>query len=275
MKKVSVIGPDAAQVRQVAQQLQRCKPLVGAGPQDQPDGVVAVVHGWSAEDQQVVEAVAQAMGMAIILTQGEWPPQVGVLVCSDVSAVQRAIDEAVLDRERWAGDARRADVDRADQVRVAVRLEVHQVASDLLQGSEAMPERHEMFVRHLRRAVLRQGVPWPVVPVAEAPDMPSARRMLGMDDAAMHVALTVLASCAGGVAVAVACARLFGNPAVGILIGVLVAVAGAMGRWWLARQKLADARRAQEAAVLKEAWTALTADVLARIRIPRVAEEVL
>ncbi|WP_312809971.1 hypothetical protein [Corynebacterium variabile] len=153
---VSVIGPERDKVAAVAATLQERVPgrrfVVGAGP-DTAGGVIAVTAGKDSKDSKdtaIVRAVRDAMGGCVVYTGGELTalsaePGVTVVPWDGDAADRRNIDRlaaAVTDRwidvPRWVSDARRADADRIDRVRVAVRLTAERHASDLLEpGGQA------------------------------------------------------------------------------------------------------------------------------------------
>lgn len=285
MKTVAVIGPDQRHAHAVATQLMRCRAVVGAGPQDHPDGVIAVVGEHTQRDQEVVDAVIQAMGAVILYrprsrdaaAQTEdnglapsWPEQVGVFHCTSVAEVQEAVDGLVLSRSRWAADARRADVERADRVRIAVRVEMNRVASNLLEGGAADDPQtaHEQFLRRLRAALLRQGVAWPAVDTER--DLGPGRVARNSLGEAGALAAGVL----GGLAAGFAVGRMLGEPLWGVLMGLLVAVVGAGVRLAMVRNGQRASEAAKRSAALRETWMGLVADVMSRVQIPRVADQV-
>lgn len=283
MKKIAVIGPDERSAQAVASQLTRCKAVLGAGPQDGVDAVVAVVGPWTPEDQRVVDAVSQAMGAVMLYRprggspsdeqhsqrQRAWANQPGVYHCATVADVQEAVDSIVLNKQRWAADARRADLERSERVRVSVKLEMNRVASEIINDPTHNNEAaHRAFTQRLRLAILRQGVSCPSIPV----QVEGVSESNAEGRTQQFIALAVGA--VGGLAVGFAVGRGTGNVLVGVLAGLLCAALGAMARVWMVRHAESKQRAAHRAVALKEAWSVLTTDVLTRVQIPRVADAV-
>lgn len=280
MKKIAVIGPDQRTVHAVASQLTRCRAVVGAGPQDDLNGVVAVVGAWTPEDQKVVDAVSQAMGAVMLYRpprsrsaepEGRaWQEQPGVYHCATVADVQEAVDTIVLNSQRWLADARRADLERSERVRVAVKLEMNRVASEIIQDPQLTDSAaaHRTYTQHLRVALLRQGVACPTFTEPESRELDAGR------EARVQQIIALVAGLIGGLALGFAIGRALGQPLWGVLAGVVLALFGAVARVWMVQAAERKARAAQRAVALKEAWNALTADVLARVQIPRVADAV-
>lgn len=273
MKTIAVIGPDQRLAQTLATQLMRCRAKVGAGPQDNPDGVVAVVGDWTAADQGVVDAVSQAMGAVVLYrpasahdTTKPWPHQPGVYHCTTVAEVQEAIDSLFLNRTRWFADARRADLEREDRVRIAVRLEMRRVASNLAEQVEDLREAHERFVAHLQLAMLRHGVAWPAIQTdREMGEMDVTRNKTGEAGA-------LAAGVIGGLALGFGLTRLTGQPVLGVILGLLVAVVGTGVRLTMVRSQQREADRAKHRATVRESWMALVADAMSRSNLPRVHE---
>ncbi|MBC2681429.1 hypothetical protein [Corynebacterium anserum] len=273
MKTIAVIGPEQRRAQTLATQLMRCRVKVGAGPQDNPDGVIAVVGEWSPRDQEVVDAVSQAMGALVLYRPSSkqegsnpWPQQPGVYHCTSVAEVQSAVDSLFLNRSRWYADARRADLEREDRVRIAVRLEMRRVATSLAEHMEDVNRAHERFVAHLQVALLRHGLAWPTIETTrEVGEMEVTRNKMGE-------AVAVAAGLLGGVALGFGLGRVTGQPLLGLLCGVLVAAVGAGVRVAMVRTQRREADLAKYRANVRESWMALVADVMSRAHIPRVHE---
>lgn len=289
VKTVAVIGPDHARAQAVATQLMRCRAVVGAGPQDNPDGVIAVVGECTERDYEVVNAVRQAMGAVILYRvrapqdrpqhqpqdqeqppPTPWPEQVGVFHCTSVAEVQEAVDGLVLSRSRWTADARRADLERADRVRIAVRVEMNKVTQALIDdGAAEDPQAaHEQFLRRLRAAVLRQGVAWPAVDTECDLEAAVQRRNVAGEFSALAAGLL------GGLLAGFALGRVLGQPLLGLAVGLLIAVVGAGTRLFMVRSSHRAAEVAKRGAALRETWMGLVADVMSRVNIPRVADQI-
>lgn len=277
MKTIAVIGPDQRAAQTVASQLARCRAIVGAGPQDNPDGVVAVVSAWTEADQKVVDAVSQAMGAVVLYRpravaeqQDRWQEQPGVYHCTSVGDVQEAVDTLFLNQRRWEADARRADLERADRVRVAVRLEMNKVASEMMgEGKHTDTHAaHSEYVQRLRLAVLRQGVACPSISHDSVTTPPQQKRNRLVELGALAAGMI------GGLAMGFALGRVLGHPGWGLVLGLLLALVGAGVRVGVVRANERQGQAARQAAALKEAWSALTTDVLSRVQIPRVADAV-
>lgn len=282
MKKIAVIGPDQQHTHAVASQLTRCKAIVGAGPGEDLDGVVAVVGSWTPEDQRVVDAISQAMGAVVLYRPAKlekavhekaahekaWPQQPGVYHCTRVADVQDAVDAIALNKQRWEADARRADLERTERVRVAVKLEMNRAASEIINEYPDAASAHRAFVQRLRLALLRQGVACPSIPeqVGETKSADVESRMPQL--------LALGAGVLGGLAVGFAFGRMLGQPWWGVAAGLLLALLGAAVRVWMVRSAERQARSARQAALWREKWVEITTDVLTRVQIPRVADAV-
>lgn len=298
---VSVIGPERDEVAAVAAALQERVPgrrfVIGAGP-DTAGGVIAVTAGKDSKDSKdtaIVRAVRDAMGGCVVYSGGDpasltplsTEPGVTVVPWDGDAADRRNIDrlaEVVMDRwidvPRWVSDARRADADRIDRVRVAVRLTAERHASDLLETgmpvsgdaatSDGRGRLDALFRARLRCTVLEHGVEWPHLPESPAPTGVSP--VSGGDR--QRELLVLVASCGAGLAAAVAVGRLAG-PLVGVLVGVVIAVALALVR----RRMLAGARRERDRAAgvaqLRRQWGAVATEVVSRLRVPTVADAVV
>ncbi|RAV34326.1 hypothetical protein CWC39_03780, partial [Corynebacterium heidelbergense] len=136
-----MIGPDAHLVENIAARLVRCRALAGGGPKDRPDGVVAVAPGWEESAGEIVSAAAGNQGGVLVYTPGEWPAGPGVHVCpverdfldeGDLEQLQGWVDELWVDRVAWQAGAARADVERAERVKIWVRLQAQRVASQII-----------------------------------------------------------------------------------------------------------------------------------------------
>ena len=308
---VSVIGPERDKVAAVAAALQERVPgrrfVVGAGP-DTAGGVIAVTPGTEdkdGEDAAIVRAVRDAMGGCVVYIGGELTalsaePGVTVVPWDGDAADRRNIDRlaaAVTDRwidvPRWVSDARRADVDRVDRVRVAVRLTAERHAADLLEhpggvvaGDAATATGRSrldaLFRARLRCTVLEHGVEWPHLSTgptsggASAATAPSPVLPLPLSSGGdrQRELLVLMASCGAGLAAAVAAGRLAG-PVVGVLVGLVVAVTLALVR----RRMLTGARRERDraagAAHLRRRWGAVATEVVSRLRVPTVADAIV
>jgi hypothetical protein len=296
---ISVIGPDARAVEQVtagvgtATARRGRRFAAGAGP-GEADGVVAVVTSSTvtAEDREVVRAVRDAMGVVVVYgPDGDtFPAEAGVVHCvwgDDGYAGQRSlaglaevVDGMWVDRERWVADARRADADRLDRVRIAVRLAAERIATELLDtgtggtagtaGTAGAEELDRMFRAQLTVAVLEQGV--------EMPNLAPAERTGEEEDTsapsggtAPHLVTAAAALGAGGAAAA-GVVRLTDSPVAAVAAGVLVMTATAVARWWTGRAARREQAAARRAASLRRRWAATVTDVVARIVVPPVAE---
>lgn len=332
---VSVIGPDRVQAETVAEELRRRVPhrqfVVGAGP-DIADGVVAVTGGdggtGAERDAAVVRAVRDATGGCVLYTGSSRPccdgPGVTVVRWGrsrpgqvdgpggparpgrDGVSDPVALDELAetvsslwVDVPRWLRDARRADVDREERVKVAVRLSAERIISDLLDPSSGGPDPAdpvgadalgELFLARLRCTVLEQGVEWPrvrggdsVYPgaggdgVGEGPgdvgDGGSRDPYGGEEPGGDHnrMLLVLVASAGAGVACALAAGRLAG-PAAGVVAGVVVALVLAVLRWRTVTAERRARRRVRTRTRLRSRWGVVVAEVVSRLRTPRAAE---
>ncbi|HEY4599279.1 MAG TPA: hypothetical protein VIG58_07590, partial [Corynebacterium sp.] len=124
MKTIAVIGPDEAEAKKLAEQLTGVRAVPGAGPGKDIDGVVAVAGEPTVEAVEIVQAVARNIGVVAVLSDQRWPniPGVHVLGSRDVAGLQRLIDRLYVDTKQWEMAARRADQERLEQARVAIRL---------------------------------------------------------------------------------------------------------------------------------------------------------
>ncbi|WP_297009322.1 hypothetical protein [uncultured Corynebacterium sp.] len=253
-------------------------------------------------DAAIVRAVRDAMGGCILYTGGAPTPEPGVTVVrwgrasTDRVSLDRLVDVVVdhwIDVPRWVSDARRADVDRVDRVRVAVRLTAERHAADLLEhpggvvaGDAATAAGRSrldaLFRARLRCTVLEHGVEWPHLSTgptsggASAATAPSPVLPLPLSSGGdrQRELLVLMASCGAGLAAAVAAGRLAG-PVVGVLVGLVVAVTLALVR----RRMLTGARRERDraagAAHLRRRWGAVATEVVSRLRVPTVADAIV
>lgn len=303
---ISVIGPHREEVEAVAGALRDRVPayriVVDAGP-DVADGVIAVagsVSSTDGPDAAIVRAVRDAMGGCILYTgdAGDLADEPGVTVVTwgavtgrtDLGHLADVVASRWIDVPRWLSDIRRADADRIDRVRVAVRLTAEKHAGDLLEpgagvhagacpgdAAEAAGRARldALFRARLRCTVLEHGVEWPHLPEPVEPAGLGGERRDPADPARRQRALLLVAASLGaGFAAAVGVGRLAG-PSAGIVAGLVVAVLLALVR----HRMLAGARREQErargAARLRREWAAVATEVVSRLRIPSVAESVL
>lgn len=205
-KTVSIIGPDSARVTACAEKLRELvRPgttvIVGAGPEARPDVVVAVVGDPTAEDVDIAQAVSESVGFVVLIvdaTPRPWPHYPGWHSVESVADAATLVNRACVDLTAWAGDAQRADAERLERVRMAIRLASHRISAELLgevlgespgeqakardrKGgaglsagsasgagvSESEAEQlHQRFVQRLRVAVAEQGVCFPRVDTA-------------------------------------------------------------------------------------------------------------
>ena len=308
LKTISVIGPNAHAVAESAAQLrarmertassssagERFEVVEGAGPEQRPDIVVAAVGRGTEEDRQVARAVAQAMGVVLLWPCGsdapssDWASTPGWVWCEDVDEVCGWIRALGVDINEWEMQARRADAERLDRVRIATRLSATRIAQDVLEGAEGnrgerggagsggagnaddFDRLHALFMAQLRLAVLEQGVVFPALPDAqvEAPGRPTT----AMGSPA-NLVLAAAAGAAAGLGLGTMAGRLFGVIA-GVVIGVLVALAVVGARLAMLRSEARKARAAQEGAVLRQHWSAVVTEVIARLDIPPVAPRI-
>lgn len=296
--------------------------VVGAGPDPTAPhpgrsfGVVAVVPApCTAADARVVRAVVASVGGCVLYAEsgGDDPAELAALVAEPGvvtvrwhrdAATGAATDRAALaelravldgmwvDVPRWLADARRADADRADRVRITVRLAAEDIATDLLDSA-----RHDRgdrrsgtvdtaaldadFRSRLTVAVLEQGVEMPHLAAPEdAPDTPgaadttdtagTAATATGAGPDRSALALSVVAAAGAALAAGAAAGRVAGA-AVGTVVALAVAALVLLIRW---RTLVAASRtRGREAALvaLRRRWTTTVTDVVARLQVPSVA----
>lgn len=173
MRVVSVIGPDRMSVDRLSATVRGCRVRPGAGPGEGVDGVVAVVPRLGEEELEVVRAVRDAMGVCVVAVTGDDaaspppppPAEPGVVVCTPAT-VNAVVGELWVDRGRWVADARRADADRLERVRIAVRIDGERACRDVarawVEGRCADPD--AVMAAALRRTVLAHGVAVPPLP---------------------------------------------------------------------------------------------------------------
>lgn len=305
--------------------------VVGAGPDPTAShpgrsfGVVAVVPApCTAADARVVRAVVASVGGCVLYAEsgGDDPAELAALVAEPGvvtvrwqrdAATGAATDRAALaelrtvldgmwvDVPRWLADARRADADRADRVRITVRLAAEDIATDLLDGARRdggdgrsgavdtvdtvdTAALDAAFRSRLTVAVLEQGVEMPHLTAPEdtpdtAEDRESTAATATTDPAVTtrpdRSALALSALAAGGAALAAgAAAGRVAGAAVGTVVALAVAALVLVIRW---RTLVAASRtRGREAALvaLRRRWTTTVTDVVARLQVPSVAVSV-
>ncbi|HCT13963.1 MAG TPA: hypothetical protein DIW82_03980 [Corynebacterium nuruki] len=305
--------------------------VVGAGPDPvsphpgRSFGVVAVVPApCTAADARVVRAVVASVGGCVLYAEsgGDDPAELAALVAEPGvvtvrwhrdAATGAATDRAALaelrtvldgmwvDVPRWLADARRADADRADRVRITVRLAAEDIATDLLDGARRdggdgrsgavdtvdtvdTAALDAAFRSRLTVAVLEQGVEMPHLTAPEdtpdtAEDRESTAATATTDPAVTtrpdRSALALSALAAGGAALAAgAAAGRVAGAAVGTVVALAVAALVLVIRW---RTLVAASRtRGREAALvaLRRRWTTTVTDVVARLQVPSVAVSV-
>lgn len=317
LKTISVIGPDAHAVAECAAQLrtrmesrgssstagERFEVVEGAGPEQHPDVVVAAVGHATAEDREVARAVAQAMGVVLLwpfdsdAPSSEWARTPGWVWCEDVDEVCGWIRALGVDVNEWEGQARRADAERLDRVRIATRLSATRIAQEVLEdvgaadqargiigvrgaggargvrgarGADRFEYLHAAFMARLRVAVLEQGVVFPALP--EAQEEAPARPAMAVGSRA-SVVLAAAAGLAAGLGLGTMVGRLSG-PVAGVIVGVVVALAVVGARLVMLRSEALKARAAKEDAALRQHWATVVTEVVARLEIPPVAPRI-
>ncbi|MGP5931536.1 hypothetical protein [Corynebacterium glyciniphilum] len=306
MTVISVIGPDARAVEQVTAGVRTAagRPgrrfTAGAGP-GEADGVVAVVTSAvvTADDMEVVRAVRDAMGVVVVYTQDgvDVADEAGVVHCTwgaDGHAGRRSlvgladvIDGMWVDMGRWEPDARRADADRLDRVRIAVRLAADRIATELLDqdapgigGAGEVGEAGEadeldrLFRARLSVAVLEQGVEMPHLAPVGSRDVEEASTVPVADTqprATVSRLVTGAAAVGAGLAAAAGVLRVTDSVLVAALAGVVVMAMTATVRWWVGRVARREQAAARLTATLRRRWAATVTDVVARIAVPTVA----
>lgn len=292
LKTISVIGPDARAVAECAAQLrtrveakasastagERFEVVEGAGPEQRPDIVVAAVGHATAEDREVARAVAQAMGVVLLWPFGsdapssEWASTPGWVWCEDVDEVCGWIRALGVDVNEWEVQARRADAERLDRVRISTRLSATRIAQEVLEETDAdrFEYLHAVFMARLRLAVLEQGVVFPALP--EVQEEAPARPAVAVGSRA-SVVLAAAAGLAAGLGLGTMVGRLSG-PVAGVIVGVMVTLAVVGARLVMLRSEALKARAAKEDAVLRQHWSAVVTEVVARLEIPPVAPRI-
>lgn len=306
MTVISVIGPDARAVEQVTAGVRTAagRPgrrfTAGAGP-GEADGVVAVVTSAvvTADDMEVVRAVRDTMGVVVVYTQDgvDVADEAGVVHCTwgaDGHAGRRSlvgladvIDGMWVDMDRWEADARRADADRLDRVRIAVRLAADRIATELLDqdapgigGAGEVGEVGEadeldrLFRARLSVAVLEQGVEMPHLAPVGSRDVEEASTVPVADTqprATVSRLVTGAAAVGAGLAAVAGVLRVTDSVLVAALAGVVVMAMTATVRWWVGRVARREQAAARLTATLRRRWAATVTDVVARIAVPTVA----
>ncbi len=306
MTVISVIGPDARAVEQVTAGVRTAagRPgrrfTAGAGP-GEADGVVAVVTSAvvTADDMEVVRAVRDTMGVVVVYTQDgvDVADEAGVVHCTwgaDGHAGRRSlvgladvIDGMWVDMDRWEADARRADADRLDRVRIAVRLAADRIATELLDqdapgigGAGEVGEAGEadeldrLFRARLSVAVLEQGVEMPHLAPVGSRDVEEASTVPVADTqprATVSRLVTGAAAVGAGLAAVAGVLRVTDSVLVAVLAGVVVMAMTATVRWWVGRVARREQAAARLTATLRRRWAATVTDVVARIAVPTVA----
>lgn len=277
MKTIAVIGPDEAEAKKVAEQLTGVRAVPGAGPGKDIDGVVAVAGDPTEEAVEIVQAVARNIGVVAVLSDHRWPniPGVHVLSSQDVAGLQRLIDRLYVDTKQWELAARRADQQRLEQARVAIRLRMQRFiregcsVADLGEpGSGGRELVHRRFLAELRVAVLSQGILCPPVDTA----LPPAAKPVEVPGRAAQLA-TLAAGVLGVVGLLFAVGRLAGYPWLGLSLGLLAAVALGWFRLSAQQRAIDQAQREADFRMLQEAWGAQVTETITRMNIPRVAEQ--
>ncbi|MDK8891630.1 hypothetical protein QQA05_09520 [Corynebacterium macclintockiae] len=297
-KTISVIGPDGRAVAECAALLrarvertagktgEKLEVIEGAGPQQRPDIVVAVVSSATPEDREVARAVAQAMGVVLLWPFGSdapssaWVDTPGWVWCEGVDEVCDWIHELGVDLEEWEVDARRADAERLDRVRIATRLSATRIAQEVLDTAEEsersagnredFEDLHSAFMVRLRLAVLEQGALFP--PLPETQVQPPVRPTVVARARASLVPVAA-AGIAAGLGLGTMVGRIFGVIA-GIVVGLLVALAVVGARLAMLRHEAWKTRAAKESAVLRQHWAGVVTEVVARLDIPPVAPRI-
>ncbi|KAB3519986.1 hypothetical protein GC425_08735 [Corynebacterium sp. zg254] len=277
---VSVIGPVQERLDEVADELRQIQPqwqvLVGAGPDARPTAVVAVVERWDAASCHVVGAVASGQGCVIVLTRddpelsdAEPPDLPGISFISTVEEIPAAVRTVAVSVREWSSDAYRADAERVDRVKIAIRLGANRSIQGLcdqgIGSSQEWDRAYWSFVEDLQAETLRQGVAFPSMELAppECPRIP-------VEASWGRIALALATTC-GAFAAPFGLGRALGQPMLGLLVGLVLAVIVAGIRLWMMHAQYAKAARQQRAVQLKQDLTALTAAMTSRVQIARVA----
>ncbi|MGP9724476.1 hypothetical protein ACT3SZ_10740 [Corynebacterium sp. AOP40-9SA-29] len=312
MTVISVIGPDARVVEQVTAGVRaldartggstRRRYVAGAGP-GEADGVVAVVSpdgsggagGAGGADLEVLRAVRDAMGVVVLYAPASahaLTDEAGVVHCTwegdsaaapgQLAGLSSVLDTMWVDSARWESDARRADAERLDRVRIAVRLAADRAATALLDGQDGSAagftagELDARFRARLSVAVLEQGVDMPHLAPAETPQDAGASGAAGASGTSGMSGMsgrlvTAAAALGAGLAAAAGVLRLTDSLLAALAAGVVVAGATAGARWWAGRAARREREAARLAAALRRHWAATVTDVVARLVVPPVA----
>ena len=273
---ISVIGPSRHRVQQAAERLRVLRPqwqvLEGAGPDVSPTAVLAAVGPWDGPAREVVSAVCSGQGQAFVLSDAtaELPP--GAESLSSIEDFPDVLEAQQLDQRRWNADAFRADAERADRVKIALRLSATRAAKAIAAEGIHSPAEWDHGLQEfnalLRRETLAQGVEFPSVEQAP-PEYPSVA------SAITPVDIAIAGAAAGGaVAAGFAVGRAFGAPVVGLVLGLLVATGLGVGRIMMLRRGQAHAAATQRAAAFTQQANTITTAVIARINIPRITTEI-
>ncbi|HIW95837.1 MAG TPA: hypothetical protein H9867_05055 [Candidatus Corynebacterium gallistercoris] len=286
-----MIGPDSGAQAQVADALRAelgpgYAVKAGAGPDARPDVVVAAVGAPTAEDVDVVQAVAESQGLVVVFVSGDdatsaspWPTHPGWLHAGSIQEVAELVAGLGVDMHRWESDAHRADNERQQRVGIAIRLASNRLAHRLVGEPGApppagpiraddVPELHAVFCAGLREAVLEQGVAFPSVDTSLAPQ-PEEEAAPVWQAVEPWAWLSALVAGAGMGALTW---RLTGALVAALLVGLVVAGLSVAARWWSRRAGRMELESAQQCKRLRESWARMVADVISRLHIPRVAD---
>lgn len=293
---------------------------VGAGGTDGADyaeGADGANDATDAVDAGVVRAVRDAMGVCVLYINGdavsdatiaatdiaEVAAEPGVIVCgwsgedgpaaaASLAALRDTVDGLWVDLARWSADARRADADRLDRVRIAVRLAAERLANELLVDAANGPHRglsrpddadelDQQFRSRLAVAVLEQGVEMPNLGMSGRDIGSGGRREsgdTGAVDTPQHqattaaTAVTAATALGAGAAAAAAVTRLTGSVVLAAVVALPVSAATFLARWWSQRSNRRTQAASRQAADLRRHWAATVTDVVSRIQIPPVAD---
>lgn len=262
---------------------------VGAGGADRADyaeGADGANDAADAVDAGVVRAVRDAMGVCVLYINGDavsdatvaatdiaevaaepgvivcrWSREDGPAVAASLAALRDTVDGLWVDLARWSADARRADADRLDRVRIAVRLAAERLANELLVDAPNGPRRglsrpddadelDQQFRSRLAVAVLEQGVEMPNLGMSGRDIGSGGRREsgdAGAVDAPQHqattattattaaTAVTAATALGAGAAAAAAVTRLTGSVVLAAVVALPVSAATFLARWWSQR----------------------------------------
>lgn len=296
--KTELVGPCAQAIRRALRTPWVC--LESAGPEARPSVVVAVLQDHDAAasggsslsdpDREVLEAVARATGLVVVLgvaaagdagAAGVAVPA-GCFPVPSAAAAAELLDSWFLDRDQWRADAYRADMERLERVRNAVRLEGGRIIDELA-GAGLPRAGHNVdavttiFAAHLRVLVAEQAVACPPVEGDEGGvelpshlQRPAAGSLVG---AGMPLALGV--SIVTGLGIALGLVRLLLSLEVGLGlaggIGLVVFLAttgiGVGIRWWMLRQRAVDTWRREVVVWRRAQWAAMVQRLVAQLSI--------